>query len=185
MSVFVARDFVDVSVPRAGTREPALHGCPAAIFVRRRIAPPFFRGVHEGVHTLKTGCSEMLIGAPRFELGTPCTPCKCATRLRHAPTDCSSYRRRCRRHGASYRISSALTLDAPWPADPHSPRARIGREAMLASPVPCSKRPRSHARIVRTIPVWLERRGGVDECAAQRAECGSAPLNAPLSAASA
>src|SRR5690348_16540280 len=26
-----------------------------------------------------------LIGAPRFELGTPCTPCKCATRLRHAP----------------------------------------------------------------------------------------------------
>src|SRR6266850_5080239 len=26
------------------------------------------------------------IGAPRFELGTPCTPCKCATRLRHAPT---------------------------------------------------------------------------------------------------
>ena len=27
-----------------------------------------------------------LVGAPRFELGTPCTPCKCATRLRHAPT---------------------------------------------------------------------------------------------------
>src|SRR5215475_5979672 len=29
---------------------------------------------------------ERLVGAPRFELGTPCTPCKCATRLRHAPT---------------------------------------------------------------------------------------------------
>src|SRR5258708_22702662 len=28
----------------------------------------------------------VLVGAPRFELGTPCTPCKCATRLRHAPT---------------------------------------------------------------------------------------------------
>jgi hypothetical protein len=28
----------------------------------------------------------LLVGAPRFELGTPCTPCKCATRLRHAPT---------------------------------------------------------------------------------------------------
>src|SRR2546421_12351691 len=28
----------------------------------------------------------MDIGAPRFELVTPCTPCKCATRLRHAPT---------------------------------------------------------------------------------------------------
>src|SRR5579884_3096087 len=26
-----------------------------------------------------------MVGAPRFELGTPCTPCKCATRLRHAP----------------------------------------------------------------------------------------------------
>ncbi len=30
--------------------------------------------------------SSRLVGAPRFELGTPCTPCKCATRLRHAPT---------------------------------------------------------------------------------------------------
>ena len=27
-----------------------------------------------------------LVGAPGFEPGTPCTPCKCATRLRHAPT---------------------------------------------------------------------------------------------------
>ena len=27
-----------------------------------------------------------LVGATRFELATPCTPCKCATRLRHAPT---------------------------------------------------------------------------------------------------
>src|ERR1700751_5841430 len=31
--------------------------------------------------------TERLVGAPRFELGTPCTPCKCATRLRHAPTE--------------------------------------------------------------------------------------------------
>src|SRR5204862_7632758 len=29
---------------------------------------------------------QRLVGAPTFELGTPCTPCKCATRLRHAPT---------------------------------------------------------------------------------------------------
>ncbi len=28
-----------------------------------------------------------LVGATRFELATPCTPCKCATRLRHAPTE--------------------------------------------------------------------------------------------------
>jgi hypothetical protein len=27
-----------------------------------------------------------LVGAAGFELATPCTPCKCATRLRHAPT---------------------------------------------------------------------------------------------------
>jgi hypothetical protein len=31
-----------------------------------------------------------LVGARRFELPTPCTPCKCATRLRHAPTGCES-----------------------------------------------------------------------------------------------
>ncbi len=47
------------------------------------------QGVHEGVHEGKNGCSERLVGAPRFELGTPCTPCKCATRLRHAPTGIS------------------------------------------------------------------------------------------------
>src|SRR5574340_1272132 len=29
---------------------------------------------------------DLLVGARRFELPTPCTPCKCATRLRYAPT---------------------------------------------------------------------------------------------------
>src|ERR1700730_15915420 len=47
------------------------------------VAEGFHQSVHEGVHTL---FFERLVGAPRFELGTPCTPCKCATRLRHAPT---------------------------------------------------------------------------------------------------
>ena len=28
-----------------------------------------------------------LVGAAGFELATPCTPCKCATRLRYAPKD--------------------------------------------------------------------------------------------------
>ena len=28
---------------------------------------------------------QKLVGAARFELATPCTPCKCATRLRYAP----------------------------------------------------------------------------------------------------
>jgi hypothetical protein len=31
------------------------------------------------------------IGTARFELATPCTPCKCATRLRYAPTKKYAY----------------------------------------------------------------------------------------------
>ena len=29
----------------------------------------------------------IVVGARRFELPTPCTPCRCATRLRYAPTE--------------------------------------------------------------------------------------------------
>jgi hypothetical protein len=32
-----------------------------------------------------------MVGARRFELPTPCTPCRCATRLRYAPTPTSNY----------------------------------------------------------------------------------------------
>src|SRR5204863_4262372 len=32
------------------------------------------------------GRRDSLVGATGFEPATPCTPCKCATRLRHAPT---------------------------------------------------------------------------------------------------
>src|SRR5579863_319867 len=46
---------------------------------------------HSWDHRRFLRCSERLVGAPRFELGTPCTPCKCATRLRHAPTLNYSY----------------------------------------------------------------------------------------------
>ena len=31
-----------------------------------------------------------MVGATGFEPATPCTPCKCATRLRHAPTEIRS-----------------------------------------------------------------------------------------------
>ena|GEM_PF-2483684 len=31
-------------------------------------------------------CLILLVGAPRFELGTPCAQGRCATRLRYAPT---------------------------------------------------------------------------------------------------
>ena len=36
----------------------------------------------------------LLVGAAGFELATPCTPCKCATRLRYAPTACNYNRSR-------------------------------------------------------------------------------------------
>ncbi len=34
-----------------------------------------------------TGPSIFLVGTAGFELATPCTPCKCATRLRYAPKE--------------------------------------------------------------------------------------------------
>jgi hypothetical protein len=39
-----------------------------------------------GTARSRPGQRRRLVGAARFELATPCTPCKCATRLRHAPT---------------------------------------------------------------------------------------------------
>ena len=33
-----------------------------------------------------TGLMLSLVGVAGFELATPCTPCKCATRLRYTPT---------------------------------------------------------------------------------------------------
>jgi hypothetical protein len=44
-------------------------------------APKLLRNRSYGIDCLR------LVGATRFELATPCTPCKCATRLRHAPTE--------------------------------------------------------------------------------------------------
>lgn len=41
------------------------------------------------------GCLRVrMVGAAGFELATPCTPCKCATRLRYAPTDANYIRER-------------------------------------------------------------------------------------------
>ena len=34
----------------------------------------------------KTAALYFLVGVKGFEPSTPCTPCKCATRLRHTPT---------------------------------------------------------------------------------------------------
>src|ERR1700722_17946440 len=65
---------------RSGT--PDELNWPAGV-VRRRSR---MLGVHYDVHSQLSESSETLVGTPRFELGTPCTPCKCATRLRHVPT---------------------------------------------------------------------------------------------------
>ena len=37
------------------------------------------------VSTNSTTRAFVLVGVARFELATPCTPCKCATRLRYTP----------------------------------------------------------------------------------------------------
>src|SRR5512140_2369922 len=34
---------------------------------------------------------DFMVGARRFELPTPCTPCRCATKLRYAPTQTGNY----------------------------------------------------------------------------------------------
>src|ERR1700761_5051975 len=52
-----------------------------------------------------------LVGATRFELATPCTPCKCATRLRHAPTGKRMIAQLGREGFKSRRASAAQDLD--------------------------------------------------------------------------
>src|SRR5450631_4416288 len=44
-------------------------------------------GTKDGTKHRNLNTRKLLVGATRFELATPCTPCKCATRLRHAPTE--------------------------------------------------------------------------------------------------
>ena len=51
-----------------------------------------------------------MVGAAGFELATPCTPCKCATRLRYAPKD-KNYSR------FFSRWKSLLTPDFAWNDD--------------------------------------------------------------------
>ena len=61
-------------------------------------APPVCRPrCHPGARQQKAQsedwakCLNRLVGAAGFELATPCTPCKCATRLRYAPTQERDY----------------------------------------------------------------------------------------------
>ena len=48
------------------------------------------KGGHDSGHNDSSDRSKVLVGATGFEPATPCTPCKCATRLRHAPTEAAS-----------------------------------------------------------------------------------------------
>lgn len=51
---------------------------------RRSIQLSYRQPVLRGLTTSREAPSD--IGAPRFELGTPCAQGRCATRLRYAPT---------------------------------------------------------------------------------------------------
>ena len=41
--------------------------------------------MNKGLEKLISNPLILLVGTVGFELTTPCTPCKCATRLRYAP----------------------------------------------------------------------------------------------------
>src|SRR6267142_6871978 len=60
-----------------------------------------------------------MVGATRFELATPCTPCKCATRLRHAPTEGPNDSPKGPRELGLPRPSAAQNLDQLFQFEPH------------------------------------------------------------------
>lgn len=48
--------------------------------------PMAWAGDKKGPSAFDDGPHEQMVGVAGFELATPCTPCKCATRLRYTPT---------------------------------------------------------------------------------------------------
>src|ERR1700722_8760134 len=60
-----------------------------------------------------------MVGATRFELATPCTPCKCATRLRHAPTEGPNDSPKGLRELELRRSSAAKNFDQLFQFQPH------------------------------------------------------------------
>src|SRR5262249_12683622 len=75
--------------PRRGARRPDRRARGGR---RREGSSRRLRGVsradrvRRGTHTEREG----LVGATGFEPATPCTPCRCATKLRYAPTEASN-----------------------------------------------------------------------------------------------
>ena len=43
--------------------------------------------MEKGLNFIQVKPLNSLVGVKGFEPSTPCTPCKCATRLRHTPTE--------------------------------------------------------------------------------------------------
>ena len=81
--------------------------------------PRKIKGGHKRGHSPHLYRSFLMVGAPRFELGTPCTPCKCATRLRHAPT-----------LGSLDRLSASGDFSRELSFYPHPMLLREGLQAM-------------------------------------------------------
>ncbi len=68
-----------------------------------------------------------MVGAKGFEPSTPCTPCRCATRLRYAPTRTANYRRDHRSRPSNWRIRSSSCRSSSRPgAVQLAPRWRNG-----------------------------------------------------------
>ena len=88
-----------------------------------------------------------LVGAPRFELGTPCTPCKCATRLRHAPTICSEACDR-RERGRLARAVMIPRISGDCPLGGAGPAARSMRSARR----PANRAPPAHGGFALPAP---------------------------------
>ncbi len=85
---------VDIAAASYGGIVVAQEKRPADIAVCR----PFWLGRNGGIrtrdplHPMQVRYqaalrSVFLVGTAGFELATPCTPCKCATRLRYAPKE--------------------------------------------------------------------------------------------------
>ena len=78
---------------RGFDRENMLRSPSRSAYIRTSVgaeaAPPPRDGLCSPIVSFdrtSTSAVEKLVGARGFEPPTPCTPCKCATSLRHAPT---------------------------------------------------------------------------------------------------
>jgi len=87
-------------------------------FIQPRVRGPLLASV---LPACRLQIERNLVGAAGFELATPCTPCKCATRLRYAPTQTKS-------------ISGAATV---WPTPPQKTVPYAPRRAFIPAASGC------------------------------------------------